>query len=262
MQVRSLGYRTDLLFARFDGQVLDRGDYLVVRTPANPGFYWGNYLLFDAPPTRADLARWPALFAAEHEAAEHLCLGWDHDDSGAAEAFAAQGYQVIDDAVLVTDQRPAARSTSGFEVRTLATASDWTAMWRLNIACDPLQSSSPAYDQFKEALRVRYRAMVEGDHGRWLGAFAGGELIGALGVFIDRADRTLARLQSVETHPDHRGRGVCSALTAAAIATGLGDLGAARVVVVANHASQAERIYLRAGFRAVSRQRGVYRPTR
>ncbi|HUH02430.1 MAG TPA: GNAT family N-acetyltransferase [Kofleriaceae bacterium] len=267
MQVRSLGYRTDLLFARFDGQVLDRGDYLVVRTPSNPGFYWGNYLLFDAPPTGADLLRWPALFAAEHPSARHMCLGWDHDDSGATEAFAARDYLVMDDAVLVTDQRPPARSTSGFEVRTLGSASDWTAMWRLNIACDPQEGSTVGYDSFKEALRLRYRAMVEADHGRWLGAFVGAELIGALGVFVERsdgtpADGTLARLQCVETHPEHRGRGVCAALTAAAIATGLGELGATRVVVVADHASQAERIYLRAGFRAVSRQRGVYLATR
>ena len=49
MHIRSLGWRTDLIFPRFDGVVTDRGDYLVVRTPSNPGFYWGNFLLLDAP---------------------------------------------------------------------------------------------------------------------------------------------------------------------------------------------------------------------
>ncbi len=38
MNVHSLGYRTDLIFSRFGGEVFDRGDYLVVRTPSNPPF--------------------------------------------------------------------------------------------------------------------------------------------------------------------------------------------------------------------------------
>lgn len=57
MQVRSLGYRTDLIFPAFDGQITDRGDYLVVRTPSNPTFYWGNFLLFDRPPGDGDFER-------------------------------------------------------------------------------------------------------------------------------------------------------------------------------------------------------------
>ena len=36
----SLGWRTDLIFARFDGEVVARDDCLVVRTPTNPGFWW------------------------------------------------------------------------------------------------------------------------------------------------------------------------------------------------------------------------------
>ncbi len=47
MQIRSLAYQTDLFFPRFDGEVVDRGDYTVIRTPSNPTFHWGNFLLFD-----------------------------------------------------------------------------------------------------------------------------------------------------------------------------------------------------------------------
>lgn len=259
MDVRSPAYRTDLMFARFDGEVLDRGDYLVVRTPRNPGFYWGNYLLFPAPPQPVDVERWPASFRLEHPSARHIALGWDGDGAGAASELAARGYELIDDAVLVATEAPPRPTTNGFAVRALVTPGDWAAMWRLNIICDPQQGSTAGYDAFKEALRLRYRAMVEAGHGRWLGAFADDDLIGALGVF---AAGTMARLQAVETHPEYRGRGVCAALTAAAIATGLGELGATRVVVVANRESQAERIYRRAGFRADAsageRQRGAY----
>lgn len=64
MQVNSLGYRTDLIFHRFDGQVLDRGDYLVIKTPTNPTFYWGNFLLFAEPPGDGDDVRWTMLASA------------------------------------------------------------------------------------------------------------------------------------------------------------------------------------------------------
>ena len=80
MQIRSLAYQTDLCFPRLDGEVMDRGDYVVIRTPSNPTFHWGNFLLFDRPPASGDLDRWRRLFAEEIGAApatQHLAFGWD-----------------------------------------------------------------------------------------------------------------------------------------------------------------------------------------
>ena len=65
MNIHSLGYRTDLFFPRFDGEVTDRGDYIVIRTTSNPTYHWGNFLLFSQPPAAGDLERWLRLFAAE-----------------------------------------------------------------------------------------------------------------------------------------------------------------------------------------------------
>ena len=65
MEVRSLAYRTDLIFPTFDGEIFDRGNYLVIRTPSNPTFYWGNFLLFDQPPSKGDYSRWQEKFVEE-----------------------------------------------------------------------------------------------------------------------------------------------------------------------------------------------------
>ena len=65
MEVQSLGYRTDLIFPKFDGQILDRGKYLVILTPTNPTYYWGNFLLFANPPDKGDLENWKAIFSKE-----------------------------------------------------------------------------------------------------------------------------------------------------------------------------------------------------
>ena len=65
MRVQSLACQTDLNLTQFDGQIIDRGHYLVVVTPSNPTYFWGNYLLFDDPPSPRDFARWQSLFATE-----------------------------------------------------------------------------------------------------------------------------------------------------------------------------------------------------
>ena len=44
MHLNSLVIKTDLIFARFSGEVIDRGNYLVIRTPSNTGYHLGNYL--------------------------------------------------------------------------------------------------------------------------------------------------------------------------------------------------------------------------
>lgn len=55
MNIRSLGRKTDLIFARFSGTVEDKGFYTLVKTPSNPGYHWGNYIIFDRPPQGGDL---------------------------------------------------------------------------------------------------------------------------------------------------------------------------------------------------------------
>jgi hypothetical protein len=83
MQVTSLGFRTDVALRVLEGaQTTDRGDYLVVRTPSNPDFYWGNFLLLGAWPEPGTPNTWLARFAEEFPQAKRKlfrhgrrCLG-------------------------------------------------------------------------------------------------------------------------------------------------------------------------------------------
>jgi hypothetical protein len=99
MNVRSLGYRTDLIFTAFDGEIVDRGDYLVIRSPANPTFYWGNYLLFSRPPQAGDVRKWRDLFAREigtPPETEHQVFGWDSPEGheGVIQPFLQAGFRL------------------------------------------------------------------------------------------------------------------------------------------------------------------------
>jgi len=42
--------------------MVDRGEYLIVRTPNLPGFFLDNFLLFANPPGSGDFDRWRERF--------------------------------------------------------------------------------------------------------------------------------------------------------------------------------------------------------
>ena len=119
MRVTSLGFRTDVALRVLEGaQTTDRGDYLVVRTPDNPDFYWGNFLLLGAWPGPGTGDGWLARFAAEFPRARHVALGVDsvdeHGADGDAEVpaeFLAAGLEPERVTVLTcADVRPPRRS--------------------------------------------------------------------------------------------------------------------------------------------------------
>lgn len=260
MRIDSIAYRTDLLFPGFDGEVLERRGYIAALTPGNPGFYWGNFLLFTQPPQPGDLARWLRLFEHEfgqHSQIRHHTFGWDTTDGevGEAQQFVDAGFKLVNEPVMVIEKALPAPRPADIDVRPFESAADWAAWSSLNIAADPLEGSSDHYTDFKRALRARYRHMVEGSLGVWLGAFASGKLIGSLGLF---AGGDVARFQAIETHPNHRGRGVATTLVAEACRYGLEEL-APRLVLVANDNTMAQRIYQRLGFTEIERRCGVFR---
>src|SRR6266566_3072958 len=78
MRVTSLGFQTDLALRVLEGaEITDRGDFMVVRSPDNPTFWWGNFLLLAGWPEPGTGDGWLARFAAEFPQAEHLALGVD-----------------------------------------------------------------------------------------------------------------------------------------------------------------------------------------
>src|SRR5881392_3949693 len=77
MQVTSLGFRTDLALRALEGaEVTDRGDYTVVRSPDNPTFWWGNFLLLAGWPEPGTGDGWLARFAAEFPQAGTSRWAW------------------------------------------------------------------------------------------------------------------------------------------------------------------------------------------
>jgi RimJ/RimL family protein N-acetyltransferase len=262
--LRSLGYRTDLMFARYDGEVTERADYVVVRTPSNPSFWWGNFLLFRSPPAPGDLGRWRDAFAREigegdggAEAVRHMTFGIDSPDGDAGDVapFLEAGFEVERNVVLTaTSVRPPARPNGDVEIRPVRTAAEWQAVLENKVEAREPWHDRDAYERYEERQLARYRRMIADGRGQWFGAFLAGRLTADLGVF---GIGGVARFQSVVTHPDFRRRGICGTLVHASASWAFRELGATTLVMVADPEYHAARIYESVGFEPTERQVGL-----
>lgn len=263
---RSLGYRTDLaLRVQAGAEVEDHGTYTVIRTPANPSFWWGNFLLLHAPPAPGSLGHWLARFRAAHPGARHVTLGIDTvgGEVGAAAEFGAEGFRLHRDTVLTAPRTapPSRPLVEGVELRSLATDADWDAALALRLAvnaADPHALEAASYRTFAEGRLAGLRAVQEAGDGTYLGAFAGGQMLAGLGVY--RAGGGVVRYQNVETHPAWRSRGLAGQLVHHAGEWAREHLAARTLVIVADPEYHAQRLYERAGFRPAEVQTGLERP--
>ena len=260
MEVKSLAYRSDLIFPAFDGEIIDRGNYLVIRTPSNPTFYWGNFLLFDQPPGEGDYSKWREIFCREIGSPPeviHQAFGWDttEDDKGVIQPFLDNSYYLEHSTVLIA--RPddlIAKASSRVTIRPLQTEDDWNQSIENQVICRETAFSEDGYRVFRQHQVKRYRDMVSHGLGAWFGAFSGDRLVGDLGIFHNR---DLGRYQSVQTHPDFRRRGIAGALVYKAALFAVEQYNLETLVIVAQADSPAERLYKSIGFKFSEFQLGI-----
>lgn len=257
MHVTSLGYRTDLFFPLYDGIVTDRGNYVVVRTPSNPTFYWGNFLLFDQPPQPGDLARWRGVFAAEIGAppeVEHLVFGWN-GDAGDQTEFLEAGFRQNHAVVLTTHKPPSAPHRADFvDIRPLVADWEWRAAVESQVDSREPEFSADDYRLYREPAMARYRRMAADGLGHWYGAFVGDRLVADLGIFHRDG---IGRYQAVSTRPDFRRRGIAGTLVAEAGRRALAEWGLHTLVIVADYDEAPARIYQSVGFRPTEEMYGL-----
>ena len=257
MRLTSLGFRTDVALRVLEGaEVTDRGDCLVVRTPDNPDFWWGNFLLLARLPGPGQGREWLARFAAEFPAARHIALGVDTtDDAETPEEFAAAGLQADRATVLTAGRlRPPARPNTEAEIRPLEDDADWRQS--VDLAVRYFDGGEPG--DFLERRASARRRLTQTGAGVWFGAFDNGRLLAQLGLF-DVGDG-YARYQHVETDPVARRRGLAGTLVWTAGRYGREVLGTGTFVIVADPADVAIRVYRACGFTARQRQLSFDRP--
>jgi ribosomal protein S18 acetylase RimI-like enzyme len=257
MRVTSLGFQTDLTLRVAEGAVVtDRGDCLVVRTPDNPDYWWGNFLLLAGWPGPGTGGDWLTRFAAEFPQARHIALGVDSTEDGMVPGeFTAAGLEAQRDTVLTcAAAQPPPHPNAEAEIRRLESDDDWAQSVELAERC---QDQGEPGDYLKRRTVARRQVTTEG-RGAWFGAFAGGRLLAQLGLFD--AGGGYARYQHVETDPAARRRGLAGTLVWQAGRYGREVLGSATLVIVADPADVAIRLYRACGFADLQAQFSFERP--
>ena len=256
MDLTAPGLRTDLALLELQGStVTDRGDHFVVRTPANPTFWWGNFVLVDGPARAAELDHWVATFEREHPDAAHRAIAFT-EVGGDTAAWAEQGWDVETDVDLATATLPSGEEApDGIRVRELVTDDDWEQSAEVGGSDTPADRRDGRLE-FERRRAAAQRGIVESGRARWFGAFDGDRLVSNLGIV--RLDG-LARYQDVVTRTTHRRRGIAGALVRAAGEWALEDPSVTRLVIVADVDGPARGLYERAGFVEVARHVAVSR---
>ena len=255
MNVQSIAYQTDIGIRRLGGaQVEDRGDHLVVETPANRGFWWGNFILLATPPRPGDAARLRELFTRTFPAAAHLALGVDGVDgeAGDAETLSELGVEVEINHVLSAGQlSEPGPPAGGAVVRRLRDDDDWGQAVEVRLEVYD-EAENDAHRAFVELQLAESREICERGEGGWFGAFADGQLVSTLGLI--RAVPDVGRYQTVETLDAYRRRGLAGRLLFEASRWGASTLGLRRLVICADPEYHALRLYQALGFEVIERQ--------
>lgn len=170
MSAAALGFRSELIFHCADGEVLDcRAEHgcRVIRTPSNPTFFWGNYLLFDRAPVAEDAVRWPRLFerliAGRQPESTHRAFGWIEDSPGDIVRFVEGGYQINNAAVMLSTRVPEVPApTLGVQLRALCVAGDgadsvWSQLVALHVATRAPQFEEQGYWTYAQRSVERWR---------------------------------------------------------------------------------------------------------
>lgn len=260
MEVRSITLRTEMIFYRAFGEIHDRGGHLVIRYPRNPGYHWGNCLIFSAPPVPGDEDRWPALFRREfsaNPAIRHMVLAWDTGkaEPEILERFARRRLTPQHHHTLAATQvRPPARPTAGLQVRKISAAEEWDEAVRLH-ALESGPYEAAAYLEFSRKRFAEFRSLAEAGRGAWFGGYLDGRLVGSLGLFHEAG---LARYRNVTTHPDFRRRGICGTLVHAAAEAAQRDWRVSTLVMEADPDEAAIRIYRALGFSVIEESEALY----
>ena len=254
--VRSLGLQTDLMVRAFRGHIDVTPERVAVRTPSNPTFRWGNYLVLPRAPQSGDMPHWIAMFreaVGGPPQIEHLAFTWDAPDGeeGAVDEFVAAGFDRFRVWVMTARALNDPRTVNhACAIRTLAGDGDFDQLVDLwldqNAALPPDEREGDGHEVFCRRQAAGCRAMCEAGWCEWYGAFLDGKLVASLGVVVRDG---LGRFQIVDTHPDFRRQGLAGTLLVHAGRVALDRRGATTLVIAADADDVAKDLYESVGFR-------------
>ena len=247
----NLGIATDLMLLAQTGIVRPQDDYIVVRTPGAPEYYFGNLLVLHARPADADRARLEADFCervGSPPLIRHRTFLWPDCETPVSglEAYVDAGYDVAHCCVLTAEAGGLQGTAThpGVEVRPFRNQADWDQWAAMHVADHGVPSADDTFARYLAHQQAAYKHLIAQGLGDWWGAYLDGQQVGSLGLF---GFDGLARFHSVLTAGAHRNRNICRTLVSEVAARA--RRWAHTLVIVADERHHAGRIYEGMGFR-------------
>ena len=255
MEVTSLAWRTDIAILAASGStVTDCGTHLLVTSPDNPAFMWGNFMLLQQAPLPGGAREVMGAFDTWFRTNRYRAIGVDAHLGSESQPFDAAGFEaagmeagvahVLTASRLVAPER---RFVEG-GVRPL-TSDEWEKWVDLEVAgMGPEGRGRDVRDYLRARARSEQRLVEAGLGYRW-GVFVDGHLAASAALYDTGAGTY--RFRAVLTHPRRRGQGICSTLIHRMGEWALARPGAERLVMVADPDGPAINLYRRLGFETV-----------
>jgi ribosomal protein S18 acetylase RimI-like enzyme len=256
-----LGWRSHLLACGFGGEISERDDCIVVRSPSNPTYYWGNCLILPAAPRDDELAHWLQRFddeiARRQPESRHLAFGVNAATlPHALPSWRAAGIDEFDDTAVLTLEpaglaaAPALRDTPGLVLRALDLTQETHLAVEAQVRARDVSFDADGYRDFRRSAMQRMAAMQQAGIGEWFGAMVGDVLAADCGLVHSGAGG-IGRFQYVETQAEWRRRGLCRALVHHVCTHAFDRLKLQRLVMCADPHDVAIGIYRSVGFTQV-----------
>ncbi|MEO8330510.1 MAG: GNAT family N-acetyltransferase [Candidatus Nanopelagicales bacterium] len=253
------GFATDLAVLEHTGSTVeDLGDHLIVRSPSNPDFHWGNCLFVLDDAAVDDATRWVSTFEAAFPQATWIAIGLVRMPIE-VDVWSGLGLTLELEDVLTTRVQPKqSLAPPGYVVRPLVNDDVWEQSVRRSLAENEAtgEYDPVTHERFARALVSSRKSLTDKGIARFFGAFEDGQLVADLGIV--RCGAT-ARYQAVVTDPAHRGRGLASHLLGVA-AQWSAERGCDRWVIITEATNPAGRVYRKAGFEPDTPSTQAYRP--
>ena len=253
------GWETDLAILKHSGSVIEEfKDHILIRSPHNPDYHWGNFILVTNKALVDDSNRWMQAFHDAFPEANWVAIGLTEYPK-AEQSWQSHGLELERMDVLKSNVTPSIPEISPVYESRIFQEEDWDLLIAKEISENKKsgEHESESFDRFitnsingsKELSRIGIAA--------WFGAFYESELVASLGIILCG---DIARYQSVQTTEEHRRQGLASHLLGKA-ANWARLKGCRTLVIVTESTNDAGRVYRKAGFQLDLETVSVYKST-
>jgi GNAT superfamily N-acetyltransferase len=250
MWPKSLFLRTEMIFWRELSEIEDLGNAMIVRTPRNPTWNWGNLLILNEPPKTEDIDNWLKMIDTKlltQRETTYRLLTWD---GGVAEdavitALKEKGLTPSTGQILTlrTLQRPQYFNPAVHVEQIGGGDKRWSDVTLLNI--EAFASQFQNYEIYAERNFAEHRSMIAKGIGKWFVAMVDGEVAGTVGFYPGDG---VYRYQEVAVREKFWRQGVAATMIYEVARQGLAEHPDFTQVMVADDEKEAIRVYRSLGF--------------